>query len=189
MPFTFRPFDVLTDVVLIEPQVFADGRGWFLEAFRRSEFEFFGIRGDFRQDNHSCSAVRGVLRGLHYQKQPMAQGKLVRCLAGAIYDVVVDIRRGAPTYGRWVATELSAVNRRMLWVPPGFAHGFCTLEPETEVLYKTTAEYSGAHDRGIRWNDPALAIEWPTRSPILSDKDAAAPLLADADNDFQWKPR
>jgi len=187
MPFKFTPLPALADVVLVEPKAFGDDRGWFMETYKRSEFEANGIPVDFRQDNHSRSTGRGVIRGLHYQKHPAAQGKLVRCVVGAIYDVAVDIRKGSPTYGRWVAAELSAGDRKMLWVPPGFAHGICTLTDLSEVVYKATAEYSAAHDRGIRWNDPAVGVTWPVTPPILSPKDAQAPLLADADNDFQWR--
>jgi dTDP-4-dehydrorhamnose 3,5-epimerase len=189
MPLQFKPLQNLPDVVLIEPKAFGDDRGWFMETYKRSEFEANGIRVEFRQDNHSRSAARGVLRGLHYQQDPAAQGKLVRCVMGAIYDVAVDIRKGSPTYGRWVSAELSAENRRMLWVPEGFAHGFCTVSDVSEVVYKTTAEYSALHDRGIRWNDPALAVHWPVKAPILSPKDTQAPMLADADNNFEWRSR
>ncbi len=189
MPFQFRPQQPIPDVILIEPKAFGDDRGWFMETYKRSEFEANGIRVEFRQDNHSRSTAKGVIRGLHYQKDPAAQGKLVRCVDGAIYDVAVDIREGSPTYGRWVAAELSAEDRRMLWVPPGFAHGFCTLTDASEVVYKATAEYSAPHDRGIRWNDPAIGVTWPVKSPMLSPKDAQAPLLADADNNFQWRSR
>ena len=188
MAFEFHPFAELPDVVLIRPTVFGDDRGWFMETFKESEFRSHGIPPNFPQDNHSRSNLRGVLRGLHYQTDPVAQGKLVRCIAGAIYDVAVDIRRGSPTYGRWVSAEITAENRRVLWIPPGFAHGFCTVSDVAEIVYKTTAEYSAAHDRAIRWNDPALGITWPTTAPALSRKDAAAPLLAEADNTFAWRP-
>ena len=186
MPATFRPFPEMPDVVLVEPRAFADERGWFMETYKRSEFEAHGIPHAFAQDNHSRSAKRGVLRGLHYQKDPMAQGKLVRCVAGEIFDVAVDIRRGSPTYGRWVAATLSAENRHALWVPPGFAHGFVTLTELADVTYKTTSEYSAPHDRAIRWDDPALGIRWPVDAPLLSKKDAEAPLLAEADNGFTY---
>jgi len=160
-----------------------------METYKRSEFESNGIRFAFSQDNHSRSSASHVIRGLHYQKDPAAQGKLVRCVFGAVYDVAVDIRRGSPTYSRWAGVELSAENRRMLWVPPGFAHGFCTLSDVSEVVYKTTSEYSGPHDRGIRWNDPALGVNWPTTNPVLSPKDAQAPMLAQADNNFAYEGR
>jgi len=189
MPFAFRPLQDLPDVVVIEPKAFGDDRGWFMETYKQSDFDASGIRFAFSQDNHSRSSVKHVLRGLHYQKDPAAQGKLVRCLLGTIYDVAVDIRRGSTTYGRWVAAELSAENKKMLWVPPGFAHGFCTVTDVSEVVYKTTSEYSAPHDRGIRWNDPALSVKWPTTSPVLSPKDAQAPMLADADNNFVFEPK
>lgn len=189
MPFQFKPLEALPDVILVEPKAFGDDRGWFMETYKRSDFEAGGIRVDFRQDNHSRSTAKGVIRGLHYQKDPAAQGKLVRCVSGGIFDVAVDIRKGSPTYGRWVSAELSAENRKMLWVPAGFAHGFCTLTDVSEVVYKTTAEYSGSHDRGIRWNDPTVGVLWPVAAPVLSPKDAQAPLLADADNNFEWRAR
>ena len=189
MPFTFTPLDTLPDVVLIEPKAFGDDRGWFMETYKQSEFEAKGIRFPFPQDNHSRSTAKHVIRGLHYQKDPAAQGKLVRCLFGAIYDVAVDIRRGSPTFGRWAGIELTADSRKLLWVPPGFAHGFCTLSDVSEVVYKTTSEYSAPHDRGIRWNDPALGVKWPTAKPVLSPKDAAAPTLAEADNNFSYEKR
>ena len=185
----FKPHPSMPEVVLIEPKAFEDDRGWLMETYKRSEFVANGIGPDFRQDNHSRSTAKGVVRGLHYQKDPMAQGKLVRCLVGAIYDVAVDIRKGSPTYARWVAMELTAERRQILWVPPGFAHGFCTLSEISEVAYKATAEYSAAHDRRFRWNDPAVGVTWPVESPLLSPKDAQAPLLADADNNFQWQER
>ena len=189
MPFTFNALPELPDVILIEPKAFGDDRGWFMETFKQSDFEAAGIRATFRQDNHSRSTTKGTIRGLHYQTNPMAQGKLVRCPVGAIFDVAVDIRRGSPTYAKWVTAELSAENRRMLWVPPGFLHGFCTLTDVTEVVYKATAEFSAAHDRAVRWNDPTLGIEWPTETPTVSPKDAAAPLLASADSAFEWQSR
>jgi len=188
MPFTFRPLPDIPDLILIEPRAFGDDRGWFMETWKRSEFEAHGITGDFVQDNHSRSTVRDVLRGLHYQMDPAAQGKLVRVLSGAIYDVAVDIRAGSPTYGKWAGVELTAEDRRMLWVPPGFAHGFCTITDISETVYKVTGgEYSPPHDRGIRWDDPDLAITWPTAAPILSAKDAAAPRFRDAENNFVWR--
>jgi dTDP-4-dehydrorhamnose 3,5-epimerase len=188
MPFAFHKLPELPDVVVIEPKAFGDDRGWFVETYKQSEFESNGIRERFQQDNHSRSTVKHVIRGLHYQKDPAAQGKLVRCLLGAIYDVAVDIRRGSPTYGHWVSAELTSENRRMLWVPAGFAHGICTLTDVCEVAYKATSEYSATHDRAVRWNDPELGITWPTTNPVLSPKDAQAPLLAQADNNFTFDP-
>ena len=186
MPFRFTRLDI-PDVVLVEPRVFGDERGWFMETYKRSDFEAAGIVGDFRQDNHARSTQRHVLRGLHYQLRAAAQGKLVRCTEGAILDVAVDIRRGSPTYARWVAAELSAENRRILWVPEGFAHAYCTLSHTSEVVYRTTGEYAPAADRAIRWDDPTIGVAWPTNAPLLSPKDAAAPFLAHAENDFTWE--
>ena len=168
-------------VLLIECQVFGDSRGFFMESFNRRDFEAVGLPADFVQDNHSKSR-QGVLRGLHYQlRQP--QGKLVRVAAGAVFDVAVDIRRASPHFGRWVGYELSADNHRMLWIPPGFAHGFLVLSDMADFLYKCTSLYDPPSDRGIRWDDPAIGIDWPDMgsAPLLSAKDAAAPLLADAE--------
>jgi dTDP-4-dehydrorhamnose 3,5-epimerase len=168
----------LPGVLLIEPDVFTDDRGFFMETYHLERFREAGIAAPFVQDNHSRSA-RGVLRGLHYQ-EPNPQGKLVRCTRGALFDVAVDIRTGSPTFGRWYGTELSDSNRRQLWIPPGFAHGFCALEDDSDLVYKCTAFYDAASDRVIRWNDPAIAIAWPVTTPLLSAKDAGAPRLQDA---------
>ena len=189
MPFSFKRFDELPDIVIVQPQADADERGWFMETYKKSEFLRQGISQDFLQDNHSCSTVKGVLRGLHFQKQPAAQGKLVRCVVGEVFDVAVDIRKGSPTYGKWVSAILSAENRQIVWIPIGFAHGFLTTTNLAEVEYKVTSEYSSAHDRAIRWNDPEIGIEWPVENPILSRKDAEAKFLKDADNNFVWKGR
>jgi dTDP-4-dehydrorhamnose 3,5-epimerase len=172
----------LPEVILLEPRVFPDDRGWFYESFNARSFaQATGLDVSFVQDNHSRSS-RGVLRGLHYQLPPAAQGKLVRAVTGSIIDVAVDIRRSSPTFGQWVAETLSAENKRQLWVPAGFAHGFVALEDGTEVLYKTTDFYRKASERSIRWDDPTLSIAWPKDlTPLLVDKDAAAPLVADAD--------
>jgi dTDP-4-dehydrorhamnose 3,5-epimerase len=171
----------IPDVLLIEPNRFGDARGFFSEVWKRSALAAHGFTVDFVQDNHSLSREVGVLRGLHFQRPPSAQGKLVRVVRGRILDVAVDIREGSPTYGQHVACELSAENWQQLWVPRGFAHGFMTLEPDTEVLYKVDAEYDRTTDAGIAWDDPALGIEWPIPAGglILSDKDRAAPRLAD----------
>lgn len=178
----------LPGVKLIEPAVHRDRRGFFMESYNRERYAAEGIAHAFIQDNHSLSASAGVIRGLHYQKDPCAQTKLVRVTAGAIFDVVVDLRRGSPTYGQWEGFELSADNKLQLLVPRGFAHGFCTLVPHTEVQYKVDAPYSAAHDRGIAWNDPALGILWPVgRGPILSEKDARHPMLAEADHNFVYE--
>jgi dTDP-4-dehydrorhamnose 3,5-epimerase len=165
----------LPGVFLIEPTVFADDRGFFMETYHLDRFREAGIEATFVQDNHSHSA-RGVLRGLHYQ-EPNAQGKLVRCTRGKLFDVAVDIRVGSPTFARWYAAELSEENKRMLWVPPGFAHGFCALTDGADLVYKCTTLYDRESDRAILWNDPDIAIAWPLSSPLLSPKDAtAAPL-------------
>ena len=165
-------------MLLIEPKVFGDARGFFMETYRADAFRAAGIPDTFVQDNHSRSA-RGVLRGLHYQ-EPNAQGKLVRCTRGAIFDVAVDIRRGSPSFGRWFGVELSDANKLMLWIPPGFAHGFCAMEDGSDLVYKCTTLYDQTNDRAILWNDPAIGIQWPIESPVLSAKDAAAAPLADA---------
>jgi len=161
----------IPEVLIIEPRVFGDDRGFFFESFSEKTFiEKTGIEARFVQDNHSCSA-KDVLRGLHYQIQQV-QGKLVRVVAGAIFDIAVDIRKSSPTFGQWVSCELSADNKRQLWVPGGFAHGFLSLEDGTEVLYKTTDYYAPAHERSILWNDPDLAILWPlSGEPVVSPKD------------------
>jgi len=186
MPFEFSHFTQLPEVVLIKPQALTDERGWFAEWYKRSEFADHGIRFDFPQDNQSRSS-RGVLRGLHFQNEPAAQGKLVRCVVGKVFDVAVDIRHGSPTYARWVSTTLSADNWSMMWIPPGFAHGALSTSEVAEVFYKVTCEFKPQHDRSIRWNDPAIGVAWPVSDPILSKKDAEAPLLKDVDNRFIWK--
>jgi dTDP-4-dehydrorhamnose 3,5-epimerase len=165
----------IADVLLIHPRVFGDARGFFIESYKKSEFSELGLP-DFVQDNHSRS-TQGVLRGLHFQKDPHQQGKLVRCVQGEIWDVAVDIRPQSATYGQWVAETLNETNYAMLYVPPGFAHGFVVLSETAEVLYKTTAEYAPKSDAGIIWNDPELAIEWPVNTPLISDKDAMLPTL------------
>lgn len=187
LPVEFKPSASLPEVVIIEPHTIVDQRGWFLEAYKKSEFERNGIHVEFVQDNHSRSTAIGVLRGLHFQKRPAEQGKLVRCVSGEVFDVAVDIRKGSPTYAQWVSRTLSAENKRMMWIPPGFAHGYLTMSNISEVLYKVTREYSGRHDRSVRWNDPTIAIRWPVVNPILSMRDAEAPLLQDIDNNFVWK--
>lgn len=171
----------IAEVLLVEPARHGDARGFFSEVWKESALAAAGLRARFVQDNHSHSAPPGVLRGLHFQRPPHAQGKLVRVVRGRILDVAVDIRQGSATYGQHVAVELSAANWRQLWVPRGFAHGLLTLEPDTEVLYKVDAEYSREADAAIAWDDPALGIAWPLPpgGPILSDKDARAPRLAD----------
>lgn len=161
----------LPEVQLIEPRIFEDERGWFLEEYQDARFQEHGLPTRFRQDNRSRS-TQGVLRGLHYQLQ-RPQGKLISCVYGAVYDVAVDIRRGSPTFGRWVGVELDADEPRLLWVPPGFAHGFCVLSALAYVSYKCTDVYVPADERGVLWCDPAIGIEWPIAKPILSAKDRA----------------
>lgn len=170
----------LPGVLLLEPRVFGDARGFFMESWNRRAFAELGLDLDFVQDNHSRSA-RGVLRGLHYQlNEP--QGKLVRVVSGAVFDVAVDLRRSSPHFGQWVGQELSADNQRMMWVPPGFGHGFVVLSDSADFLYKTTAYYAPQWDRGIRWDDPDINVKWPLDgAPALSAKDAVLPLLKDAE--------
>ena len=170
----------LPGVLLLEPKVFGDARGFFLESWNRKAFAGLGLDQDFVQDNHSRSA-RGVLRGLHYQlNEP--QGKLVRVVSGAVFDVAVDVRKSSPHFGQWVGYELSADNHRMLWIPPGFAHGFLVLSDAADFLYKTTAYYAPQWDRGIRWDDPKIGVQWPLEgAPTLSAKDQVQPLLKDAE--------
>ncbi len=170
----------LPEVLLLEPDTFGDARGFFLESWNRRTFADLGLDLDFVQDNHSRSA-RGVLRGLHYQlNEP--QGKLVRVAGGAVFDVAVDLRRSSPHFGKWVGYELSADNRRMMWIPPGFGHGFLVLSDSADFLYKTTAYYAPQWDRGIRWDDPQIAVEWPLQGPpTLSAKDQTLPYLEGAE--------
>lgn len=170
------------DALILEPQVFGDARGFFIESWNRRSFAAIGLDVEFVQDNHSRSQ-RGVLRGLHYQVQQV-QGKLVRVVAGAVFDVAVDLRRSSPTFGRWTGVVLSAENQRMFWVPPGFAHGFLTLTETADFLYKATDYYAPAHERSIRWDDPDLAIEWPLENigaPSLAAKDVAGLAFKDAE--------
>jgi len=172
----------LQGLLVLEPKVFGDDRGFFFESFNAKRFaELTGVTAEFVQDNHSRSA-KGVLRGLHYQIQ-QAQGKLVRATAGSVFDVAVDIRKSSPTFGQWFGIELSAENKRQMWIPPGFAHGFVVTSDSAEFLYKTTDYWAPEHERAILWNDPAIGIQWPAldAAPLLSGKDAAAALLANAE--------
>jgi dTDP-4-dehydrorhamnose 3,5-epimerase len=179
MPFTFSTTE-LPGVLLIESRVFGDHRGFFLESYKQSDFENAGLDARFVQENHSRSS-RSILRGLHYQRAPFAQAKLVRAVAGEIFDVAVDIRRGAPTFGKWIGVTLSAANCRSLYIPPWCAHGFCVVSEHAEVIYKTTAEYRPDHEHGIRWDDPTLDIKWPLSDVTLSARDREWPSLADAE--------
>lgn len=175
----------LPGVWIVEPQVFGDHRGWFMETYNEQQFKEHGISLNFVQDNQSCSKTKGTLRGLHYQLNPKAQNKLVRCTLGSIFDVAVDIRRGSPTFGQWFGTELSSDNKKQLLIPKGFAHGFLTLVENVEVQYKVDEFYAPKYDRGILWSDPSIAIDWPSDIvPILSTKDEKAPLLKDAELNF-----
>ena len=176
--FKFQKLSI-PEVILITPEVFKDERGFFLETYKKSEFIKAGIKEDFVQDNRSYSQ-RNVLRGLHFQKSPKAQGKLVQCLRGHIFDAAVDMRPNSPTFKNWVVAELNEENRAMLYVPAGFAHGFLVLSDWADVVYKCTAEYSPKHECGLIWNDPDINIEWPVESPLLADKDKKLPLFKDA---------
>lgn len=185
MAFTFQRLKI-PEVVLIEPQQRGDQRGVFLESYKQSEFIANGISGRFVQDNY-CHSIRGTLRGLHYQREPNAQAKLVMALRGEVFDVAVDLRKGSPTFGQWVGTTLSSDTFRMLYIPEGFAHGFCVISEKADVVYKMSTEYSPDQERGVIWNDPAIGITWPVTQPILSAKDMTLPLLAEADINFHYE--
>jgi dTDP-4-dehydrorhamnose 3,5-epimerase len=177
----------LEGVLVVEPRLFGDHRGWFMETYSEAEFSKHGLNLEFVQDNHSFSAAKGTLRGLHYQLNPKAQTKLVRCTKGAIYDVAVDIRRGSPTYGAWFGIELSAENKKQLLIPKGFAHGFMTITEDVEVQYKVDELYAPECDGGILWSDPDIGITWPLDiQPVLSAKDEKAPRLVDVEHNFVY---
>ena len=182
MPFTFKKLDI-SEVILIESKYFSDNRGFFLGNFKESSFVSNGINSEFVQDNFSHS-IRGVLRGLHYQKNPKAQAKLVRVIRGEIFDVVVEIRQNSPTYGKWVGAILSGENHNLLYIPEGFEHGFCVLSDTADVLDKVNNEYSPEHDAGIIWNDSEINISWPIDNPVISEKDSNLPSLYKANNNF-----
>jgi len=184
MSFKFKRLKI-PEVILVEAQAFSDERGFFMEGFKESVFNVNGIKTKFVQDNFSHS-IKEVLRGLHYQKNPQSQAKLVMAINGKIFDVAVDIRKGSPTYGKWVGQILSSQNHGLLYVPEGFAHGFCVLSDTADVLYKVNSEYSPEHERGIIWNDPELAVKWPTDNPIMIKKDLQLPTLKNADNNFVY---
>jgi len=184
MPFSFKKLSI-PEIILVESKSFPDDRGFFLEGYKESDFVDNHITTKFVQDNFSHSN-NGVLRGLHYQTNPNAQAKLVMVLLGEIFDVAVDIRKDSPTYGKWIGEILSDQNHNMLYIPEGFAHGFCVISDTADVLYKTNKEYSPKHERGIIWNDPDLAINWPIQNPILHEKDKTLPTLKNADNDFVY---
>lgn len=178
--------DVL-DVYILEPQLFGDSRGWFMETWSQRTMEEAGLHYDFVQDNQSFSAVKGTLRGLHFQKGKDSQAKLVRCTRGAVLDVAVDLRRGSPTFKKWTGVELSAENKRQFLIPRGFAHGFLTLTDDVEFQYKADNFYAPASDRNIRWDDPEIGVEWRTSHPTLSEKDEKAPAFAESDFDFVYE--
>lgn len=178
MPFKFEKMEI-DGLILIEPRVYKDQRGYFLESYKKSEFHANGIPEDFVQDNHSLSK-KNVIRGLHYQQMPKAQGKIVQVIHGAVWDVAVDIRKDSETFAKWISVELSVENNRMLYIPPGFAHGFAALTDNVHLVYKCTAEYDPALDTGIKWNDPDLKITWPVKNPLVSEKDTELPLLKQA---------
>lgn len=182
MAFDFIKLEI-PDVILVTPKIFTDTRGFFIETYKKSEFISNGIKDDFVQDNHSKS-TKGVLRGLHFQKKEKSQSKLVRCISGVIFDVAIDIRKNSSSYGKWVSAILSEENKKMLYIPKGFAHGFLVLSETAEIVYKTGEEYSPENDRGILWSDPKININWNYDNPILSEKDKNLPLLRDTDNDF-----
>lgn len=185
MAFRFTRLEI-PDVLSIEPEVFPDGRGFFMEAYKLPDFKKAGIDKPMVQLNHSKSR-KNVVRGLHYQINPFAQGKIVRALAGEIFEVAVDLRKGSPFYGKWVGLNLSERNKKMLYIPEGFGHGFCTLTQGAEIFYSCTNIYSPKHERGVRWDDPAIKIKWPVRGPILSRKDRSLPMLNEAENNFSYK--
>ncbi len=174
-------------VYVLEPRIYPDHRGFFMESFNKSVFEKKGLSYEFIQDNHSYSKEKGVIRGLHFQLNPKAQTKLVRVASGSVYDVVVDLRHDSSTYGQWLGVMLNDENKRQVLVPRGVAHGFCTLEPKTTVLYKVDEYYDPSLDRGITWNDPDLCINWPVTSPVLSDKDRNLPPFKQAEFHFSIK--
>lgn len=183
----FRSFDLL-GIKLVIPRHFGDERGYFAETFRDNLFAEQVGTFTFVQDNESLSVRQGTIRGLHFQSQPQPQGKLVRCTAGALFDVAVDIRHGSPTFGQWVGQTLTPDEGKQVWIPPGFAHGFCTLEPNTVICYKVTDYYSAECDKGLRWDDPAIGIDWPQVADpdTLSPKDRQQPLLVDLPAYFTW---
>lgn len=181
MSIRFEPTE-LDEVILCVPEVFCDARGFFMECYHAAKYSEGGVRAVFVQDNRSCS-MKGVLRGLHYQVHK-PQAKLVSCIRGEIYDVAVDIRKGSPTFGKWSAAVLSETNHRQLYIPGGFAHGFCVVSESAEILYKCSEFYDPRDDRGIRWNDPELGITWPVMEPLLSAKDTGQPFMRDAECPF-----
>lgn len=184
MVFTFKKLKI-SDIIVIEPKLFPDERGFFFENFKESDFISEGINAKFVQENFSHS-IKNVVRGLHFQKNPMAQAKLITVSNGKIFDVAVDIRKDSPTFGKWVGEILSRENHKSLYLPEGFAHGFCTLSEEADVIYKISNEYSPKDERGIIWNDPTINISWPIEEPIISEKDSKLPTLENSDHYFTY---
>ena len=182
MTFLFKKLEI-PEIILVEPQLFSDTRGFFFESFKESDFSLNGIHEKFVQDNYSHSS-HGVIRGLHYQKSPKHQAKLITVVQGEIFDVAVDSRTGSPTFGQWVGEILSDNNHRSLYIPKGFAHGFCVISEEADIFYKVSSEYSKEHEQGIMWNDPNINILWPHKKPIISDKDNKLTSLENSDNNF-----
>ena len=182
MKFIFQKLKI-PELILVTPKIFSDERGYFFENYKTSEYFSNGITTKFVQDNISHS-VKGVLRGLHYQKNPKAQAKLVTALRGEIFDVAVDLRENSPTFGKWTGEILSEINHKSLYIPEGFAHGFCVLSKEADILYKVSSEYSPEHERGVLWNDSEINIEWPLNDKILQEKDSKLPILKNIDNNF-----
>ncbi len=174
----------LDGVLIIEPKVFGDNRGWFMETYSRRDFEDAGITAEFVQDNRSFSSKKGIIRGLHFQRNPMCQAKLLTCLKGEILDVAVDLRKDSPTYKKWISVKLTAENKKQIFIPKGFAHGFLTLTDDVEIMYKCDELYSPECDGGIRFDDPEIGVEWGVENPILSEKDKNAPFLKDIKLDF-----
>jgi len=177
----------ITEIIIIEPKILGDHRGWFTESYSKEKYRSFGINADFIQDNHSFTAKKGTLRGLHFQTEPKAQSKLLRCIRGKIFDVAVDIRKGSPTYLKWVGIETSEENKKQIFIPKGFAHGFLTLSDNVEIEYKVDEYYSPECDRCIRFDDPTFGIEWGISNPALSEKDMNAPIFNTSDTHFLFK--
>ena len=177
----------LPEIKILEPEYFEDFRGYFCETYSNRTLGEYGICCEFVQDNHSLTLQKGTIRGIHFQNNPHAQSKLVRCIRGRILDFAVDLRKGSPTYKKWVSVELSAGNRKQIWIPAGFGHGLITLEDNCEVQYKVDEFYNPECDRGIIWNDPEIGIDWGTASPVVSEKDTNSPLLCESDANFIWE--
>ena len=174
----------LEGVLIVEPKVFGDNRGWFMETYSKRDFEAAGIMADFVQDNRSYSSKKGIIRGLHFQKNPMCQAKLLTCLKGEILDVAVDLRKDSPTYKKWISVKLTAENKKQIFIPKGFAHGFVTLTDDVEIMYKCDELYAPEYEGGIRFDDPEIGVDWGITDPILSEKDKNAPFLKDIELDF-----